>query len=210
MVASTSKGTRIGIWIIAIVMTIGTIGSFAVMVLANGNQQNDAARMQDLMTEYQAEQDKQAKELAGKYYKSFSAYADVPASFAASDVKKLETKDLVVGDGEIIKDGTAYSAYYIGWNPKGKVFDQSIDGDTLKAPIAGGNLIEGWNEGVIGMKIGGVRQLTIPAAQAYGEQGSGDDIPADTPIKFIVMAIPHVAEVQPSEELMRLYGQQQQ
>ncbi|MEO7904703.1 MAG: FKBP-type peptidyl-prolyl cis-trans isomerase [Candidatus Saccharimonadales bacterium] len=207
---ATSKGTRIGIWIIAITMTVGTLGSFAVMVLANGNQQADASRLQQLMTEFQNEQTAQSDELAAKYYKTFSTYADTPSIFNADSVSKLEIKDLVVGSGEVIKDDTQYSAYYIGWNPKGKVFDQSIEGDTLKAPIEGGNLIEGWNQGVKGMKIGGIRQLTIPAAQAYGEKGSGEDIPANTPIKFIVMAIPHVSAVQPSEELVKIYGQQQQ
>jgi FKBP-type peptidyl-prolyl cis-trans isomerase len=50
-------------------------------------------------------------------------------------------------------------------------------------------MIEGWNQGVLGMKIGGVRELTIPAELAYGETGSGK-IPANSPIKFVLMTIP--------------------
>jgi len=92
---------------------------------------------------------------------------------------------------------TVFAAYYIGWNPKGKVFDQSIDTttNTLKAPldVATGldsaSLISGWKEGMKGMKIGGVRVLTIPSDKAYGETAQGDDIPANTPLKFVVMAI---------------------
>ena len=48
----------------------------------------------------------------------------------------------------------------------------------------------GWYDGVEGMKIGGVREVTIPAGLAYGETGSGEDIPPNTPIKFLIMAIP--------------------
>lgn len=205
---ATSKGTRIGIWIIAVVMLVGTIGSFLVMVLANDNQQVDQKRLETLMSEHQQKVDEQAKKLSEKYYPTMSTYASVPAEFNADDVKELSRKDLVMGTGEEITKDSAYSAYYIGWNPKGVIFDQSIEGNSLKSPISGGNLIEGWNEGVIGMKMGGVRELTIPSAKAYGEQGSGENIPANTPIKFIVMVIPAVEEVQPSEELLRLYGQQ--
>ena len=50
-------------------------------------------------------------------------------------------------------------------------------------------MINGWKEGVIGMKLGGVRELTIPAAKAYGSQSAGDKIPANAPLKFVVMAI---------------------
>ena len=49
------------------------------------------------------------------------------------------------------------------------------------------------------MKIGGIRELTIPAAKAYGDKGSGEDIPANTPIKFVVMAIPKPAEITPPD-----------
>lgn len=204
---ATSKATRIGIWFIAVFMLVGTIGSFAVMVLANDNQRIDDQRKQDLLAEYQAEVSKQASDLSAKYYDTFSKYSDAPAVFSADSVKKLATKDLLVGDGEEIKEGTAYSAYYVGWNPDGVVFDGSIEGDKLKSPIPGSGLIEGWTEGVIGMKLGGVREISIPSDKAYGEQGSGENIPPNTPIKFIVMAIPAVDEIQPSEELVRVYGQ---
>jgi FKBP-type peptidyl-prolyl cis-trans isomerase len=95
-----------------------------------------------------------------------------------------------------------------GWNPKGVVFDQSISDGKLIAPIAGGNLITGWNEGVIGMKIGGVRELSIPSDKAYGSTGSGDNIPPNTPIKFIVMIIPKVEDVPVPAELLKYYQSQ--
>lgn len=209
---ATPKSQRIGIWIIAIVMLVGTIGSFAVMVLANNNQQIDQARFQQLSDEFEEAKTQQASELSDKYFDTLNKFAKVPAKFNAKSVTKLATKDLITGKGGEIKEGDiSYSIYYIGWNPDGKIFDQSFadDGKSLSAPLGGGQFIEGMNEGIVGMKIGGVRQITIPADLAYGEKGQGDDIPPNTPIKFIVLAI-EVEEIEPSKELLDLYGQQQQ
>lgn len=199
---ATTKSQRIGIWIIAIVLTVGTIGSFFVMVLANKNakidlesQQQLKEKYQKIAAEYQAKVDAQSKELSAKYYSVLVQYKDQVNKFNAVDVKTLGKKDLLVGDGTEIKKDTKYSAYYIGWNPDGKIFDQSIDSDKLKAPLPGDGLISGWTEGVIGMKMGGVRELTIPADKAYGDKGQGDLIPPHTPLKFIVLVIPTPAEI---------------
>ncbi len=205
---ATPKSQRIGIWIIAIVLTIGTLGSFLAMILGNQNSSTEQARIQEMSKEYSAKTDAQTKTLSDKYLKDFSQYSNVPAVFEASSVKAVEKTDLKVGDGVEIKSGTPYSAYYIGWNPKGVIFDQSISTGTLKAPIAGGNLIAGWEEGVKGMKLGGVREISIPSEKAYGKTGSGEDIPADTPLKFIVMAIPKVNEVAMPAELLQYYQSQ--
>ena len=205
---ATPKSQRIGIWVIAIVLAIGTLGSFLVIILSNQNQQTDTARIQKLTDQYQSDVNKQAKQLSDKYYPTFKQYATIPAKFDAGSVTKLETNDLKVGDGAEIKKGTPYSAYYIGWNPKGVIFDQSIENNALKSPIAGGSLIDGWEEGVIGMKIGGVREISIPSDKAYGKTGSGDNIPPNTPIKFVVMAIPKVDEINPPQELIDYYQSQ--
>ncbi len=187
---STTRSQRIGIWVIAIVLAIGTIGSFFVVILANNNQAKDQADMQKLYTDYQAKVTAQTDELSRKYYPVLSAYANRVGAYSADEVTSLSTVDLQEGTGATIDENTTYSAYYIGWNPEGKVFDQSIADGKLKAPLPGQGLIKGWTEGVKGMKLGGVRELTIPADQAYGDTGSGDLIPPHTPIKFIVLAIP--------------------
>jgi FKBP-type peptidyl-prolyl cis-trans isomerase len=192
---ATAKSQRIGIWIIAIVMTVGTIGSFAVMVLANDNAKIDQAQQQKLYAEYQKqldEQKKQGEALSALYYPTFKPYQTAPAAFDPASVgDKVIKNDLKVGNGAELTADTTYQAYYIGWNPKGKTFDSSFDGETLKAPIdtSQATLIPGWNEGVIGMKVGGVREITIPSDLAYKDQGSGNDIPPNTPIKFIVYVI---------------------
>jgi FKBP-type peptidyl-prolyl cis-trans isomerase len=201
---ATPKSQRIGIWIIAIVMTLGMLGSFLVMGLSVKNQSVDTAQLQTAYNQYQLALATQATDLSSKYYEKFSNYTSLPATFTASDVKTLVKEDLKVGTGAEIKSSTAYSAYYIGWNPKGVVFDESISSGSLKSPISsGGSLITGWTEGVIGMKIGGVRELTIPSDKAYGATGSGTNIPANTPIKFVIMAIPKAPDVMP--EILKEY-----
>jgi FKBP-type peptidyl-prolyl cis-trans isomerase len=191
---ATQKSQRIGIWVIAIVMLIGTIGSFAVMILADQNSKTDQAQQDKLLEEYQKQLDEKQKEadaLSEKYYDEFKKYESAPAEFDMNAVgDKVTTKDIVTGTGADITKETTYKAYYLGWTPKGKVFDGSIDGTKLKEPLDTStiSLIEGWNEGVIGMKVGGVREITIPSDLAYGEQGN-DSIPPNTPIKFIVMII---------------------
>lgn len=189
---ATPKNQRIGIWIIAIVMMVGTIGSFAVMILANQNAQTDQQRTNEQQRKLQAAYDKQMTELSSKYYTAFEEYKNAPAEFDQAAVgDKVTTRDLKQGDGAEITLNTKYQAYYIGWTPRGKVFDSSFEPDKLKAPLDTSvvSVIPGWNGGVIGMKVGGVREITIPSDQAYGESGNGDTIPPNTPLKFIVMII---------------------
>jgi FKBP-type peptidyl-prolyl cis-trans isomerase FkpA len=211
------KGQRIGIIIIAVVMIVGTLGSFAVAILATQNNSADAqkqqaayAKYQESLKDYQKKVDDQATALSKKYYATFSKYEDYPSSYDIDSVTKLKTEDLKVGTGAKIGDDTEYAAYYIGWNPKGKVFDTSINGDALKAPIdPSQGLITGWTEGVKGMKIGGVRLVEIPSDKAYGEAGSGDNIPPNTPIKFIIMAIEKpeaIAQPEIPTELLSSYS----
>ncbi len=192
---ATGKRQRIGIWIIAIVMTVGTIGSFAVMVLAQDNAKIDQAKQQQLYADYQKqldEQKKQADTLSQQYYPTLKTYQSLPAAFDPASVgSKVIQNDLKVGDGATLGVDTKYQAYYIGWNPKGKTFDSSFNGEALKAPIdtSTTTLIPGWTQGVVGMKVGGVREITIPSDLAYKDQGSGNDIPPNTPIRFIVYVI---------------------
>ena len=196
---ATPKAQRIGIWVIAVVMLIGTLGSFAVMVLGTENDKKDQDEYNKMLEEYQkqekekqAKADKEAAELSKKYYSTLEKYKDNPKAFDADKVgDSVTTDDLVVGDGAVIKKDTTYKAYYIGWNPKGKTFDSSFEGSSLKAPLDTSvmSLIPGWELGVEGMKVGGIRELTIPSDLAYKDQDKGADIPPNTPLKFIVMII---------------------
>ena len=202
---AATRGQRIGIWIIAIFMAVGTIGSFVIIILANQNQKNEQARYTQLIEEYRAEQSEQAKELSDKYYDTLSPYASRVGTFDAASVTELKTEDLVVGDGEKLDENSTFTAYYIGWTPDAKIFDQSIKGDSLKAPftVYPVDVIEGWSKGVVGMKVGGVRELTIPADQAYGETGN-QNIAPNTPLKFVLLVIPTPEPIMPSQELLDL------
>lgn len=208
MAVKTSQ--RWGILIIMAVLVVGTLGSFAVMILTQKNQAKLAAEYQkalDVYTKeqkaYQAKVDAQSKELSAQYYPTFSQYSSQVGSYDIDSVTALGSEDLLVGDGEEIGGTTAFAAYYIGWDANGKVFDQSIDSSTssLKAPLSvatgldSASLIDGWKEGIKGMRLGGVRLLTIPSDKAYKEKGSTDSsgnvvIAPNMPLKFIMMAIP--------------------
>ena len=152
--------------------------------------------------------------MSAKYYETFQQYSGQVGAFDVESVKELKTEDLAEGDGAVIDGKTKFAAYYIGWDANGNVFDQSIDGGKLKEPtiVADGldqaGLITGWKEGLKGMKIGGVRLLSIPSSKAYGESGSKDQngkqtIPANMPLKFVVMAIPQ-PETIPQPDISKL------
>lgn len=189
----TPKIQRIGILVIAIVMIVGTIGSFAMLIIANQNTLAEQKRLAQQQQEAAEKKQKEDAALSAKYYATFKTYDTRVAAFDADAIgAEVTHEDLQEGTGDTITKASAYKAYYIGWNPKGKIFDSSISGDALKEPLdlSQMTLITGWYEGVEGMKIGGIREITIPSDKAYGEKGQGDDIPPNTPIKFIVMAIP--------------------
>lgn len=205
---ATPKSQQIGIWIIAIVMVIGTMGSFLAMILSTQNKATDQSALQKAYTTYQLNLANQTKQLSDKYYPIFSQYSTIPTEFNADSVKTLTKNDLKIGDGEEITSKAEYSAYFIGWNPKGKIFQQSIVNNALDAPLLGGGMIQGWNEGVIGMKMGGIRELSIPSKMAYDNVARSEDIPANTPLKFIVMVIPKVPDI-PKDKILIDYEQSQ-
>ena len=216
---ATTKGQRIGIWVIAGMMFLGTVGGFVAMMVAPGNEAKDQAALKKAQDEYtkatnerKKKVEAQANELSQKYYSKFSEFSSRVGVFEAGDVKELVKEDLVEGEGAEVKDDTKLAVYYIGWNAKGEIFDQSIADGKLKAPLnmngpANTAVIQGWKEGLIGMKIGGVRELTIPANKAYGDKAQGDKIPANSPLKFVVMAIEKPADIPEPEmpEAMKQY-----
>ena len=99
----------------------------------------------------------------------------------------LMFEDIKQGDGDVATAGKTVSVHYTGWLTNGKKFDSSKDrGQPFEFPLGGGRVIKGWDEGVQGMKVGGVRKLTIPGNLAYGSRGAGRDIPPDATLVFEV------------------------
>ena len=100
----------------------------------------------------------------------------------------LHIEDLVVGDGNEAVAGKAVMVHYVGvaWS-SGKQFDASWDrGDTFDFRLGQGQVIQGWDQGVQGMKVGGRRRLTIPPAMGYGAQGAGGVIKGNETLVFVV------------------------
>ena len=112
--------------------------------------------------------------------------APTTANFTKTDVK--------VGDGAEAKSGQSVSVHYTGWlyepnSPEthGKKFDSSRDrGKAFVFPLGAGRVIKGWDQGVVGMKVGGQRTLIIPSDMAYGSRGAGGLIPPNATLIFDV------------------------
>lgn len=218
----TSWKQRVAI-IIVTVLLLGSVVLTYMLVVLNGNSSSDTsseAQIAELTEEYQQKSEEieaAAKPLSDKYFDDFVKYKSEVKSYnsANANAAGLETKDLKEGTGRTLAEGdTDYAAYYIGWCADGSIFDSSFndneDPSSLKAPLdAGIGLIEGWNQGVIGMKLGGVRQISMSGALAYGDT---QEICGGTnsPLKFVVFAMEPDAKIKElNEELddiyMRLY-----
>ena len=97
-------------------------------------------------------------------------------------------EDITVGDGPEATAGSLVSAHYVGVTHEGgEQFDASWDrGDPLEFRLGVGMVIQGWDEGITGMKVGGRRRLTIPSHKAYGERGAGGVIKPGATLVFVV------------------------
>lgn len=99
----------------------------------------------------------------------------------------LKYHDFVVGNGAQPQKGQQVVVHYTGWLLNGAKFDSSLDrGEPLPFNIGTGQVIAGWDEGVLSMKVGGKRQLVIPPNLGYGAQGAGGVIPANATLVFEV------------------------
>ena len=117
-----------------------------------------------------------------------TAPSAAPASpGATAPVTALKTVDKTVGTGAAAKAGDLVTVDYTGWLTDGKKFDSSIDaGKPFQFTLGKGEVIAGWDQGVVGMQVGGVRMLTIPPDLGYGSQGAGGVIPPGATLVFEV------------------------
>ncbi|MEE1621207.1 FKBP-type peptidyl-prolyl cis-trans isomerase [Zafaria sp. Z1313] len=100
----------------------------------------------------------------------------------------LVIQDIAVGDGAEVVPGTTVSAHYVGvaWST-GEEFDASWNrGQPLDFTVGIGQVIQGWDRGLLGMKVGGRRRLEIPSHLAYGERGAGAAIGPNEALIFVV------------------------
>ena len=112
--------------------------------------------------------------------------APVPA-MPVAEVTELKMEDIKVGAGAVAETGKSVTVHYTGWLTNGTKFDSSKDhGQPFTFHLGGGEVIKGWDQGVAGMKVGGVRKLTIPPNLGYGARGAGGVIPPNATLVFEV------------------------
>ena len=205
----TSGKQRFFIILIAVLMLGSIIASYAAIII-NGGKTNNATSGEntEIDTAKIAEYEKAYNEIQAKFseatkddYNKFITYKNITAyNETAANSGVVQTKDLLDGTGKEIKDGdTDYLAYYIGWCADESVFDSTFDNNdnpTAFAKILDPSLgmIEGWNKGVEGMKIEGIREITISGDLAYGDSM---EICGGTnkPLKFLIYAKAKTAEL---------------
>jgi len=99
----------------------------------------------------------------------------------------LTYEDIETGTGTEARGGQKAKVHYTGWLKNGQKFDSSKDRDEpFEFMLGGGQVIKGWDEGVVGMKVGGKRKLTIPPDLGYGARGAGGVIPPNAELIFEV------------------------
>jgi FKBP-type peptidyl-prolyl cis-trans isomerase FkpA len=125
---------------------------------------------------------------------ALAACSNPPPAQASGQVDKLTVIDQKVGTGVEAKAGMDVLVHYTGWlydehakDKHGAKFDSSYDhGAPFNFTLGAGRVIDGWDQGVAGMKVGGKRTLLIPAALGYGARGAGADIPPNASLVFDV------------------------
>lgn len=164
------KGQQIAIFVIvgAFIFSSLALSGIVIWEMAKGDktssdQADTAAIQQQLQEQLQAQQSNQ-------------------------EGAKLETTDIQVGTGAEAVDGKNVTVHYTGTlKSDGSKFDSSLDrGEPFSFVLGTGQVIQGWDQGVAGMKVGGKRKLVIPAALAYGEQSPSPAIPPNSDLVFEV------------------------
>lgn len=102
-------------------------------------------------------------------------------------VDMLQTEDILEGKGEEVKSGDTILVHYTGTLLDGTKFDSSLDrNEPFSFTLGAGEVIAGWDQGIVGMRVGGKRKLTIPPDLAYGQTGAGSQIPPNATLVFEV------------------------
>lgn len=172
MESHTKTSTRIIIWVIALVMAAGFLGSYFLVIVENNNAKTSTAAS--------------TNSTASSKSTSEEAIVDPSAFKVEGAVVDLIVTDLTVGTGDEAKAGDTVKVHYKGTIAQtGVKFDSSYDyGEPATVSLV--QVIQGWQEGIPGMKVGGKRRLVIPAAKAYGDQEVSSSIPANSDLVFEV------------------------
>jgi peptidylprolyl isomerase len=163
---------------------VGIFLSIAIMAIALSvvRFKTDVFATQDSLAETQgavvaASQNTEDDDLEGALYDAFSV---------DGELLEMVIDDVRIGNGEEVKKGDTLTVHYIGTTQDGVRFDSSYErGEPFLFTVGEGKVIQGWDEGLIGMKVGGQRILVIPGTMAYGNRQVGL-IPPNSPLVFAV------------------------
>lgn len=117
---------------------------------------------------------------------SYAAELNVDLEAMTRAPSGLYTRDLREGDGAIASSGSEVTVHYTGWLANGEEFDSSRPRGPFTFRLGAGEVIQGWDDGVEGMRVGGQRTLVVPPALGYGERGAGGVIPPGATLVFDV------------------------
>ena len=119
---------------------------------------------------------------------TFATALGVNLAASTKTADGLYYRDIVVGTGTTITANHTIAVYYNGYLPNGAGFDSVVVAPAFQTLIGTGAVIKGWDEGIVGMKVGGTRQLIIPSALGYGVSGNGP-IPPNANLVFKVTVV---------------------
>ena len=153
------------------------------------------------------------KALNDKYFETLKSARSSIKSYNVSRAQNdgLKSIDLSVGTGATLEKESKYLAYYFGWCSDESVFDSSFDDNnnpkSLKDPLdvtGSGSLITGWSDGLVGAKLGGVRELHIPSTLAYGDTKEicGGK---NSPLYFVILPFEDEAYTKATQEYQTVY-----
>ena len=196
----TSTKQRIFIAIIAVVMLGSMIAGYAAIIIGNNGNNNGNSNQGNISEEKKMQYEEEYntalanfKKKSQKDFDKFIAFKKAVKAYNETTANEngVQTRDYVVGDGRALgENDTDYLAYYVGWCANETIFDSSYNNSTnptaFESVLAGSpNMVEGWLTGIVGMKINGIREITIPSSLAYKDQDVACG--ANKPLKFLVM-----------------------
>ncbi len=180
-VASGGSGIKIAVIVLLVIVIAGVV--YSLTRSSSNKDSQSATSAPDASVNTPSGGKAQSAPSAGGAASAEAAFQ--PKAF--DPVTDLKSQDLKVGTGDEAESGKQVTVHYTGWLSNGQKFDSSKDrGQPFQFRLGSGMVIQGWDKGVAGMKVGGVRRLTIPPQMAYGERGAPGAIPMNASLQFDV------------------------